>query len=173
MSGSAVLNERPRLKIRYESEIRQRLYTYCHAIDRVDAEELATVYHPDAVDEHGWFDGPADEYIAWVIGGLSHGGESQHLLGNIKIELDGDVAYVESYLIATMASAGGDGIKMHFLHGRYVDRFERRDGAWKIAHRTFIHDMDYTMPTVPDVVDVATHRGSRSKDDPSYQRANR
>ena len=26
--------------------------------------------------------------------------------------------------------------------GRYVDRFERRDGEWKIAHRTVVHEWD-------------------------------
>ena len=26
--------------------------------------------------------------------------------------------------------------------GRYVDRFERRDGEWRIAHRNLVHEWD-------------------------------
>ena len=28
------------------------------------------------------------------------------------------------------------------VKGRYVDRFEKRDGAWKIVHRVGIHDLE-------------------------------
>ncbi len=34
------------------------------------------------------------------------------------------------------------GVVLETFGGRYVDRFERRDGEWKIAHRTVVHEWD-------------------------------
>ena len=36
-------------------EIKQVLYMYCRGVDRGDAELIRSVYHPDAIDEHGPF----------------------------------------------------------------------------------------------------------------------
>ena len=33
--------------------ITDALHLYCRAIDRTDEELLASVYHPDAIDDHG------------------------------------------------------------------------------------------------------------------------
>jgi hypothetical protein len=80
--------------------------------------------------------------------------QSAHLLTNILIEFDSaDGAVVESYYLAYLRNAHlppvmraallGPGapetgkIDMRSL-GRYVDRFERRDGHWRIARRVCI-----------------------------------
>ena len=34
-------------------EIRELLTRYCRGVDRMDAELIASAYHPDAIDEHG------------------------------------------------------------------------------------------------------------------------
>jgi SnoaL-like domain len=34
-------------------------------------------------------------------------------------------------------------------HSRYVDRFERRDGDWRIAHRVVVLDSARTDPLTP------------------------
>lgn len=49
--------------------------------------------------------------------------------------------------------------------GRYVDRWERRDGAWRVTERRYLHTMDETRPVV--AYGFAT-TGSRDGDDPSY-----
>lgn len=59
----------------------------------------------------------------------------QHYLLNTSIELDGDVAHVETYWIA----AGTRPDLRHTLEGgRYVDRFEHRDDAWRISARRLV-----------------------------------
>ncbi|HTZ23839.1 MAG TPA: hypothetical protein VMC83_07585 [Streptosporangiaceae bacterium] len=35
------------------------LHRYRHAVDRHDMQELLSVYHPDAADEHGTYSGDA------------------------------------------------------------------------------------------------------------------
>ena len=47
-----------------EREITRVLHRYCHVVDRHDIQELPSVYHPDAGDEHsthsGWGEARAD-----------------------------------------------------------------------------------------------------------------
>jgi ketosteroid isomerase-like protein len=153
-----------------ERAIRDVLATYCHAIDRCDRDELASVYHPGAIDDHGMFSGPAEEYVEWVIPAVRDGSEaSQHQLGNVRIHLDGDAAHVESYLIAVSLVRNEDGaLRFDLLGGRYVDRFECRDGEWKIAHRQFVAEWDHTQPHARSLPVGTFAPGLRSVDDPSY-----
>jgi hypothetical protein len=49
-----------------EREITRVLYRYCHAVDRHDMQELLSVYHPDAADEHGSYAGDAKGFVAYL-----------------------------------------------------------------------------------------------------------
>ena len=54
-----------------------------------------------------------------------------------------------------------------FIAGRYVDRYVRRDGAWKISFRSEINDWARTDPAA-DVffqTNTAAIRGARAPDD--------
>lgn len=141
-----------------DAEIRRVVLTYCRAVDRCDAELLRSVYHDDAVDEHGsGFSGSADDFVAWVMGVLRQRfSMTMHTVPNILVEIDGDVAAVESYLVAYHIAAhavrdaiddvvadevatDGRGPVLRILGGRYVDRFEwRPDVGWRIAHRVVV-----------------------------------
>ena len=52
--------------------------------------------------------------------------------------------------------------------GRYVDRFERRDGTWKIAHRAVVHEWDKLEHIEPAYSPGHFRDGVRSPDDISY-----
>lgn len=141
------------------------------AIDRCDAELLSSQFHPDATDDHGIFKGSAKDFIAWVIPLLRTMELTQHVIGQSLIELDGDTAFGESYFTAHHEIQTPDG-RMHMIAaGRYLDRFERRQGTWKIAHREAVYDWDSMAPSTmtyhqqaPDGMAV----GSRTPSDPSY-----
>jgi len=66
-------------------------------------------------------------------------------LGQCRIEVDGDVAHCETYCDAHHVSrADADGKVVDMAMGlRYVDRFERRDGMWKIKKRVCAFDWAY------------------------------
>jgi hypothetical protein len=58
--------------------------------------------------------------------------------------------------------------------GRYIDRLERRDGAWKIAVRRSTVELAFTadasLVQSPFFTDLGYLKGTRDRDDPSYTR---
>ena len=124
-----------------KDQIRTILNLYCRAVDRADAELLTSLYHPDAVDEHGEFSGTRDDFVIWGIETVTSLYETcQHSLGTVNIELAGDRAYTESYFVSAAVHrerVNGEQI-VSYLHGRYLDWFERRDGVWRIARRRLV-----------------------------------
>ena len=116
--------------------IRECLYRYCRGIDRADEAALRSAYWEDATDCHGAWNGSAEGFIAQALQRLRQGGRRVHQVSNIAIELHGDVAAVESSFLALQAPAG----RQTILCGRYLDRFERRHGEWRIAARTVVYD---------------------------------
>jgi hypothetical protein len=146
-------------------------------MDRHDADLMTSAYHPDAVDDHGTFRGPAVEFIERVNGvdgtGGSHSGflVHQHTLLNHSVDLDGDDAHAETYyLFAGELPASAE---IMLMGGRYVDHLTRRDGEWRILTRRVVPEWTTTGPSgtgiPPGQIDVFT-RGRWDRDDVSYQR---
>ncbi|MDM0042886.1 nuclear transport factor 2 family protein [Variovorax dokdonensis] len=119
--------------------IRDCMYRYCRGIDRADEAALRSAYWEDATDCHGAWNGSASGFIDQALRKLREGGRRVHQVSSILIELHGDVAAVESAFIALQAPAAAPQ-RETFLCGRYVDRFERRRGEWRIAARTVVYD---------------------------------
>jgi ketosteroid isomerase-like protein len=118
-----------------ESAIRRLLSRYVRAIDRRDYDLLRNCYHDDAVDEHGHYDGDIDGFIEFLENVPTSMFES-HFLGNPLIEVDGDVAWAETYCLALRrVDDQQGGAQDRFQHVRYLDRIEKRDGEWRIARR--------------------------------------
>jgi hypothetical protein len=66
-------------------------WTYCHAVDRRDYRLLRSLYHDDAVDDHGdMFRGTPDEYIAWLPTMLAQWEATSHVITNTLFLIDGD-----------------------------------------------------------------------------------
>jgi len=122
------------------AEIKDLLIAYARGIDRFDRELLASVFHPDATDDHGVFRGTAADFVDWVFQFQQDTVFTQHCITNEFIELDGDVAWCESYYTARTQTTAAAGKPSEFItaSGRYVDRMERRDGRWRIADRRVI-----------------------------------
>lgn len=124
-----------------ESAIRHLLALYPRALDRQDRVLLASLFHPDAVDDHGHFNGPAAGFVDWIAAGSRPGVHWTHHNGTQIIEIEGDVAQTETYCIALcrQGARGEEGFtKETFLRVRYLDRVEKREGQWKIAHRRVV-----------------------------------
>lgn len=130
-----------------QQAIRDVLMRYARGVDRCDLGLLKSAYHPDAYDDHGFFKGNAWEFAASLLARRAADLDfSTHAIANVYVELNGDEADVESYHLAYQRRSGQDEIQL--FAGRYIDRFERRDGAWAIARRTVVYDWSLlTRPT--------------------------
>ncbi|MGH0031177.1 MAG: nuclear transport factor 2 family protein [Myxococcota bacterium] len=158
-----------------ELEIRRVLARYCRAVDRGDVAALKSVYHPDATDDHGMFVGSGWDFAEALVPAMDGGTlNSQHHVTNVLIEIDedGTSARVESYVVALHPTRDRhSGVEVHNLAGaRYLDRFEKRDGAWKIADRRVV--IDWTRAGAPAEEwgawkDTGLH-GGRREQDPSH-----
>jgi hypothetical protein len=126
-------------ELRDRQDIHDCVVTYARGVDRLDRELLLSVYHEDAIDDHGVFVGTAVEFADWAIAmhtstHLMH----QHCIFNHTCDLDGDVAHTETYYMFIGMNRQGTPLSMS--GGRYLDRFERRVGRWAIAARVCIRD---------------------------------
>jgi hypothetical protein len=127
-----------------KQEIIEVLYRRARASDRRDVALAVSCYHPGATERHEGFSGAATDFIENVsmISPDSRAPATGlwHLISNVLIKLDGDVAEVESYHIAVVSRAEGDGEIQSFIGGRYLDKFAHRDGRWAITHRDVVFD---------------------------------
>lgn len=121
-------------------EITDVLYRASRAVDRADVELLRTCFHPGARDYRGAANGPS-ENVCKVLTQWAPTA-TQHVTTNILIERDGDTARVESYVTAFhfIAEANDGSGQDELLRARYMDRFEKRGGNWKIAERVTVWD---------------------------------
>jgi len=108
----------------------------------MDEELLRTCYHADAIDDHGPYKGSVDGFVAWVMPLLAGFESTTHFIGNHLVDIEGDVAWAESYCLALHRTWPTESQPATDIVGnaRYVDRFERRDGEWRIAHRVVVRD---------------------------------
>ncbi|MGE0482619.1 MAG: nuclear transport factor 2 family protein [Gammaproteobacteria bacterium] len=123
------------------TQIADVIYRYARGIDRLDFDLVRSCYHADAYDDHGGFAGHVEEFIAAAGEFLRRWTATQHFMGNMLIEIDGDRARAETYAVAYHRREDADGNGKDDVMGiRYVDRFEKRDGEWKIAHRVVANE---------------------------------
>jgi len=150
-------------------EIQQVLYRYCRGVDRGDAALIASVYHPDGIDEHGPWKGLGRDFVPVVVKHMDALGViGQHHITNVLIEVRGNEADVESYYIAYHPEITADGPGHALTCGRYLDRFEKRDGRWAIAHRRVVLDVTRARVEGPPWPGAAGFpAGGRREADPS------
>lgn len=181
------MNEQLLQEVLDKHAITDVIMTYARAIDRLDEHMLRSVFHSDSQHAHG-FVGPSSDpsipstpgepgdFVAFAFAVLNTHTRTHHQLGNILIELEGENAYTESYFTAYhRMRAKGDPLAAENAHdtemdllvgGRYLDRFQKRDGAWKISHRTGLTDWMRTEPpatqgffAIPE--ELLGHRGEQ------------
>lgn len=151
-------------------EIQQALFRYCRGVDRGDAAMIASVYHDDAIDHHGGWTGRGREFGDYLVPAMDKSTMvGQHHITNAMIVVDGDAADCESYFIAYHTVSHDDGSSGHvFVAGRYLDRFERRGGAWLIAERRVVIDISRPLdPAEPWIGAASFPGGARREADPS------
>ena len=148
------------------------VYRLARAIDRCDEALLRSLFQADATDDHGGFYGSAAQFADWVMPVLAGMKRTQHCIANVLIQVEGDRAFGESYFTAHHAIPNAAGPDTYMVAaGRYLDRFERRTGVWKFAHRQACYDWNAAQASTDSWNREAMAGwtfGARGEADPSY-----
>ena len=125
--------------------ITEVLYRYCYAVDRIDPELAARVWHPDGTAHYeGIFEGTGAQFMETVLEQHRQADATSHQLTNLMIEVDGERASSESYVTACVRMGAQDIV----VRGRYRDRWSCRAGEWRIDERHYNHDIVQLLPVV-------------------------
>jgi len=161
-------------EIKDRMEIRELMSRYGRAVDRLDKDLLLSVYHRDAVDDHGCYVGDPEVFAECALSMHAETNTlTQHIVTNHVCDLDGDTAHTETYWMYVGMNRTGEPYSMG--GGRYVDRLEKRDGRWGIVTRKCL--MDWTtggranyLTDAENAAVADMEPSTRDKRDPSYQR---
>jgi hypothetical protein len=124
--------------------VKQRLHelemAYCRGVDRRDRELLGSIYFEDATEEHGsMYTGPVSAFLDWVFETFLPRFEiTVHYVLNEWYQVAGDRAEGETHRISYHRPT--DGGEQRFAACRTFNRYECRDGVWKIVHRSVVRD---------------------------------
>jgi ketosteroid isomerase-like protein len=120
-----------------EREIARALTRLARAMDERDWDALLAILADDATGDLG--EGPLSspqEIVGTIRRYLDACGPTQHLLGNLLIDVDGDSAQSRCY-VSDMHLGSGDAAGLTFATlGDYHDHWRREGGRWRLAHRT-------------------------------------
>ena len=153
-------------------EILDCIMRHARGHDRHDEELMTSCFHEDGVDEHGQFINSGPEYAKWANAAHSGGFTLHaHNITNHTCEIDGDIAHCESYVIGAFLYRDRPD-RANFASARYVDKLERRNGAWKISVRRTVIDvvMEGDAPWPQNAASESMLKGVWSTEDISYRR---
>ncbi|KQH80462.1 hypothetical protein AO501_15815 [Mycobacterium gordonae] len=156
-----------------EHALNKLVHAYCRAVDRGDLETLRSLYHDNAQDEHGAFSsGPVADFIQTLADSRRFIRTMQHHVTTRNFAVNGSYAEGEIYSIATHTVSTGAGNSDVVIGGRYLDKYEKRLGVWKIAERQIV--TDWVQVNDPSTAGSFSHpmtrdtpTGSPGPDDPS------
>jgi hypothetical protein len=150
-------------------QIRQVAARYARGVDRLDVATMRSAYWPDAIDDHGVYVGDAMAFCDRVVSTHRRFDWTMHCILNHWIDVVDDTTahgeiYNVTYLQSTDRSDAGEGdVDVEWTRvldtwwGRYLDRYECRDGEWRIAHRVCVHEaterrtLDAAMPIAAEL----------------------
>lgn len=118
-----------------ERAIERNLIQLARAMDDRDWPTVFGIIADDAVADlgTGLLEG-SDAIVALIRSYLDHCGTTQHLLGNILVDVDGDHAESRAYVHDLHTSQRLPELIFHTL-GDYHDRWQRIDGIWRLVKR--------------------------------------
>lgn len=151
--------------------IRDCIYSVSRGTDRIDGDILRAAFHDDAVVHFGHiYDGPVGGWIESTLVHQATQSQRQHLVGNMIVHVDGERATAESYGIDRHKTPMNGQVLDMVMATRTLDRFERRDGKWRIVERTKVMDWGRTISADEGLYEHSPLvRGADDRSDLSYQ----
>lgn len=144
-----------------ERAIRRCLADYCSGIDRCDEALAASAFHTDSQTEYGQFAGSGAQFVALTVKTLrKHTYATVHRMGEPRIDhssvglADVETPIFAQHVVDPPGVGRGPGHELmapehrvlECFAGWYLDRFEQREGTWRIAQRRLVHGWDTVLP---------------------------
>ena len=158
-----------------KQEILEVIHRYCRSMDRIDDDLARSVWHDDGTAHYsGIYEGTGHGFVEWVS--EFHKGlvSTSHQITNTLIEVDGDTAGSEAYVLVRLRFSRDDDSRFDVCGiGRYLDRWSRRDGVWAVDHRVYVGDQSWIedIPKrsgVPGAPGASKLAAATDRSDPSY-----
>ena len=123
-----------------EREIMRGLARFARILDAKQWAALDEVFASDISFDYG--SGDDEHGIAALTNQmcrfLDTCGPTQHLIGSIMVDIDGDSAISRAYVQARHQRRNDPAGPVFDTNGEYVDRWERRATGWRIVRRDAI-----------------------------------
>jgi hypothetical protein len=119
-----------------EREIYRQLIRFARAMDERDWKALDEITTDDIISNFGLgeIEGRS-AMIDFMRHFLDGCGTTQHIIGNVLIDIDGDTAISNSY-VSDMHIGRNDNENLTFRTlGNYFDEWKKIDGVWLISRR--------------------------------------
>lgn len=120
-----------------EREIIRGLSRFARILDNKQWDQLVDVFAQDIIFDYGT-GGDQHGMAALTVNMrrfLDRCGGTQHLLGSILVDVDGDRATSRSYVQARHQRVNDPAGPIFDSNGEYVDQWERRAEGWRIVRR--------------------------------------
>ena len=168
-----MMNEKKLQELIDKDEITEKILRWARGCDRAELEAMASAYHEDAMDRHASLYKTGQDMSKFLEEWSLAMPVVNHHISNILIDLYGDVALAETYVLATTTD---EKKVVNVLGGRYLDRFERRGGEWKIADRKSVVDWGFQVPETfgfdEEFIQFIGPRGGKMPSDELYELLN-
>lgn len=155
---------------------------YTRGLDRHDDELINNSFWPDARVSYGTLI-DTDELARWANEAHAEYAAHQHHVTGLSTDIDGETAHDEGYILYssdlerdTSLDAEGvptpgrvvDGSFATLGSGRYVNRYEHRNGEWRMVVHEYVHDIGMRLEAV-DICALGC-LGRWDESDISYER---
>ena len=119
-----------------EREIHRALIRVARAMDERDWAAFDDVLLPEATADLGLgLVSGRDAIVSLIRRFLDACGPTQHLLGNVLVEVAGQEATSRAYVSDMHLGLGTKSALTFSTLGDYHDRWQRVDGVWRMSHR--------------------------------------
>ena len=144
-------------EIKDKQDIYELSCKYARGLDRLDSKLFRSVFFDDAYCEYGFFNGNPDEFTKFCMSALNNHESNHHMIGNVLIEIEGEEAFGEVYFNAFHKVKNDKGaLDDLIIAGRYIDKYQKRRGQWKIIYRSEAIDWSRTHPSKDFYFDTVT-----------------
>ncbi|BBX07861.1 nuclear transport factor 2 family protein [Mycolicibacterium aichiense] len=128
-------------QLRDERAIERALVLFARAMDERDWAAMERILSADAEGDFGTGRVTGRSAVIGLVRGyLDHCGLTQHLLGNVVIDVSGDEATSRAYIRDVHLDSTNDPATRMYTLGDYRDAWRRTaDGSWQLVERVKVN----------------------------------